>query len=500
MTLNVDWTFIKTETEGEIPVPYWDENGVTIGVGVRITNRTDDEMSWFDSKDPTLKTKLEPFRTISGDYSVVGGMYYLPRIWDYRFQSTTGAIGAIVNANPDWFPLDVTELETLFEFAQWLTENEAEPRFNAQSRLNCQLDMMEQEVQTVFIDSYHQFGNFGPGGRDWNLWTQLVNGDWPGAITNFRTWIDNGAPPTWQHRNEARANLLEDMINDSRDRWPCDPVQATTPDCINDSISDSDKNMIYYNIRNVVQPFFGRGANSTIADDEELFNLLKGYLGSKFLVNIGDDESYIRGVASDIFAMLYQFGDIVIGDDSWYEAYIDFIQQARGVYAAYQGDVPEFIKGKSFNVPIINADADWGVMVSWDLDGNYCISAVQDFHDLTQGIPAENMVLGLTPGNAFYSTPQPPAIRMGVDASVGHCFPPRPADSGSPNVFVNGIAVVRVGDHYPTHSCPPYPPHDGNASVGSSTVFVNGKALHRNGDAISCGDTATNGSPNVFVG
>jgi len=95
----------------------------------------------------------------------------------------------------------------------------------------------------------------------------------------------------------------------------------------------------------------------------------------------------------------------------------------------------------------------------------------------------------------------PRVIRKGVDDSAGHgCYPPRSADEGSPNVFVNGIPVVRVGDHYPTHCCPGGPCHDGVASGGSSSVFVNGKPVHRNGDAISCGDTASNGSPNVFAG
>jgi uncharacterized Zn-binding protein involved in type VI secretion len=91
----------------------------------------------------------------------------------------------------------------------------------------------------------------------------------------------------------------------------------------------------------------------------------------------------------------------------------------------------------------------------------------------------------------------PAIVRLGVDNSVGHCFTPRPPDSASPSVFVNGIAVVRVGDSYPAHACPPAV-HGGNASAGSPNVFANGIAIHRIGDAISCGDTAGNGSPDVF--
>lgn len=92
-----------------------------------------------------------------------------------------------------------------------------------------------------------------------------------------------------------------------------------------------------------------------------------------------------------------------------------------------------------------------------------------------------------------------PAItRLGVDPSAGHCFPPRPLDSASPNVFCNGIAVTRIGDHYPVHCCG-IPCHDGVASQGSPNVFANGIPVHRIGDAVSCGDTSANGSPNVFA-
>ena len=99
----------------------------------------------------------------------------------------------------------------------------------------------------------------------------------------------------------------------------------------------------------------------------------------------------------------------------------------------------------------------------------------------------------------------PAQIRQDCDPSCGHCYTPRPAVTGSPNVFANhnnGCSsgnVVRVGDYYPTHCCPSVGCHDGVASQGSPNVFANGIAVHRNGDAISCGDTACNGSGNVFI-
>lgn len=91
----------------------------------------------------------------------------------------------------------------------------------------------------------------------------------------------------------------------------------------------------------------------------------------------------------------------------------------------------------------------------------------------------------------------PAACRLG-DMSAGHCFFPRPNDQGSPNVFINGIAAHRVGDHWPVHVCGKQS-HDGVLAQGSPNVFVNGVALGRIGDAISCGDTVAQGSPNVFA-
>jgi hypothetical protein len=106
----------------------------------------------------------------------------------------------------------------------------------------------------------------------------------------------------------------------------------------------------------------------------------------------------------------------------------------------------------------------------------------------------------------------PAAIRKSVDPSLGHCYPPRPADTGSENVFVNvtqgGDAAVRArptsegsttADSYPSHTCGDDTHGMGLAKKGSPDVFVNHQAFHRNGDAIDCGDTANNGSSNVFI-
>ena len=93
----------------------------------------------------------------------------------------------------------------------------------------------------------------------------------------------------------------------------------------------------------------------------------------------------------------------------------------------------------------------------------------------------------------------PPVVRLG-DICSGHgCFPPRPNDQGSPDVFVNGRPVHRTGDHWVTHCCPP-PCHDSSLAAGSSTVFVNGRGMARIGDPVACGSVCAQGSSDVIAG
>jgi len=92
-----------------------------------------------------------------------------------------------------------------------------------------------------------------------------------------------------------------------------------------------------------------------------------------------------------------------------------------------------------------------------------------------------------------------PAVTRVTDECTGHgCFPPRLAIEGSPNVFVNGLAVNRLADHWETHSC--VTSHNGQTLEGSPTVFINGKAACRIGDPITCGSVSAQGSPDTFFG
>ena len=93
-----------------------------------------------------------------------------------------------------------------------------------------------------------------------------------------------------------------------------------------------------------------------------------------------------------------------------------------------------------------------------------------------------------------------PAVARLGDRCSGHgCWPPRPNNEGSPNVFANGIPVHRQGDGYEVHCCGSEC-HDSVLARGSSSVFVNGKQKARIADPVACGSAVVEGSPNTFTG
>ena len=89
------------------------------------------------------------------------------------------------------------------------------------------------------------------------------------------------------------------------------------------------------------------------------------------------------------------------------------------------------------------------------------------------------------------------------DADVPHCSGMTRA-TGSPNVFVNGIAVSWQGDSNTPHLLPPNKPpcpgHSAGIAVGSTKVFANGKGVGRITDSISGCTSVAQGSGNVFAG
>jgi uncharacterized Zn-binding protein involved in type VI secretion len=86
----------------------------------------------------------------------------------------------------------------------------------------------------------------------------------------------------------------------------------------------------------------------------------------------------------------------------------------------------------------------------------------------------------------------PPAIRKTLDSAGGILL------EGSPNVFVNGRALARIGDavqgHAPGEHASPV------MAQGSATVRVNGIPPCRRGDLATCGHPAEPGSPDTNIG
>jgi uncharacterized Zn-binding protein involved in type VI secretion len=76
-----------------------------------------------------------------------------------------------------------------------------------------------------------------------------------------------------------------------------------------------------------------------------------------------------------------------------------------------------------------------------------------------------------------------------------------PAVGGSPNVIVNGMAALRIGDPGVHSAC--CGPNTWNAAAGSGSVKINGIPAHRLGDMTAhCGGTGKLivGSANVITG
>ena len=72
---------------------------------------------------------------------------------------------------------------------------------------------------------------------------------------------------------------------------------------------------------------------------------------------------------------------------------------------------------------------------------------------------------------------------------------------GQGTCFANSILIARVSDPTVSHPFPPLPPcapHVANVNAGSPNVFVEGLAVARIGDSADSGNM-TSGSGNVFA-
>ena len=93
-----------------------------------------------------------------------------------------------------------------------------------------------------------------------------------------------------------------------------------------------------------------------------------------------------------------------------------------------------------------------------------------------------------------------PAVARIGDTNVPHCSGHN-VQSGSGDVFVNGIGAARKGDSSTPHLLPgsPCPGHSSTLTGGSGSVFVNGRPINRVGDPYGGCTAIARGSPNVFA-
>ena len=97
----------------------------------------------------------------------------------------------------------------------------------------------------------------------------------------------------------------------------------------------------------------------------------------------------------------------------------------------------------------------------------------------------------------------PAVSRKGDSLTTGHiCTSTTTLNTpGQGTCFANSILIARVSDPTVSHPFPPSPPcapHVANVNAGSPNVFVEGLAVARIGDSADAG-AMTSGSGNVFA-
>ena len=97
----------------------------------------------------------------------------------------------------------------------------------------------------------------------------------------------------------------------------------------------------------------------------------------------------------------------------------------------------------------------------------------------------------------------PAVSRKGDSLTTGHiCTSTTTLDTpGQGTCFANSILIARVSDptvSHPFSPLPPCAPHVANVNAGSPNVFVEGLAVARIGDSADSGNM-TSGSGNVFA-
>ncbi|MBM4357210.1 MAG: PaaR repeat-containing protein [Deltaproteobacteria bacterium] len=95
-----------------------------------------------------------------------------------------------------------------------------------------------------------------------------------------------------------------------------------------------------------------------------------------------------------------------------------------------------------------------------------------------------------------------PLVSTKVDRCQGHdSCDPRPFDSFSPDVLVEGQEVARETDVFQTHGCSEHPSHDAVVTRGYASVRANGLPVAYIGASVSCDSSiVATGRPSVMVG
>ncbi len=151
------------------------------------------------------------------------------------------------------------------------------------------------------------------------------------------------------------------------------------------------KEAIYNHIKRIYEPMYGRGSSSTVLDDEPYFNYLKGFVGSYLYkeydwYNENDDMNALEFGLMNAGNVIYQVMDIIIERETIYEAFRDWWEQAKGVYAGWGDDydIRDELKGKTVEIQLWNETANGeqmetgqivyagfdknGYLVVWDSD------------------------------------------------------------------------------------------------------------------------------------
>ena len=97
----------------------------------------------------------------------------------------------------------------------------------------------------------------------------------------------------------------------------------------------------------------------------------------------------------------------------------------------------------------------------------------------------------------------PSTCRTTDSVTIHECGVTPTADSASGDVYIEGLAAHRATDTNTSHPAVPASsgctPHVTTLSSGAPDVFVNGLALARIGDGYGCGITLTSGASTVFA-